>query len=203
MKVIITGGSSGIGKCLKKKFLKKGDTVIDFSRTNGFDITNHQKIADYVKKNVKDLDIFIHCAGFNSPMGVLEIKDRYKEWKNHHEINFLSFVFLSSLLDDKMNKGGVIMAISSRSAELTRKEWSGYCSSKAALNSFIKNYSQERDDIRVIGFSPSKVYTSMIKKLYPDIKEKDCLDPRNVADEIMNIIENDSLTGTIHTYVKT
>jgi len=200
--IIITGGSSGIGKCLKKIYLKNGDNVHDLSRTNDLDITDKVKIRKYISENIKEVDIFIHCAGYNKPISVEKINDIFVVWEKHHNINFLSFVYLTSLLHNKMKPGGVILALSSQSAELTREKWSGYCTSKAALNSFIRNYSKENDKIRVIGFSPSKVYTPMIKSLYPNIKESDCLDPRNVASRIVEIVENDSLSGVIHTYVK-
>lgn len=200
--VIITGGSSGIGKCLKKKYTKLGDKVIDFSRTNGFDITDKSQLKQFVKENIKEVDVFIHCAGYNCPIFVSDIKKDYEKWEKHYTVNFLSFVYLVSLLHDKMKPKGVIMALSSQSADLSREGWSGYCSSKAALNSFIKNYSKENDNIRIIGFSPSKVYTPMIKKLYPEITEKECLDPRTVADKIIDIINHDGLNGVIHSFVR-
>jgi NAD(P)-dependent dehydrogenase (short-subunit alcohol dehydrogenase family) len=200
--IIITGGSSGIGRYLKEIYLEEGDVVHDLSRTNGFDITDKVRIKKYISENIKEVDIFIHCAGYNRPISVEKIKDTFVVWEKHHNINFVSFVYLTSLLHDKMKSKGVILALSSQSAELTRNKWSGYCTSKAALNSFIRNYSEENDKIRVIGFSPSKVFTPMIKKLYPDIKKCDCLDPKNVALKIVEIIDKDSLSGVIHVYTK-
>jgi len=199
MKIIITGGTSGIGKSFLKSFKKDNHQIYNFSRGNNFDLLKDEDINSFVE-NVNDVDILIHSAGYNQPMEVKDISKNVVKWRKHFEINYLRFVELFSLLLEKgkLKENATIICLSSKSADLTREGWSGYCSSKAALNSFIRNYAQEDKERRIIGVSPRKVYTKMIKKLYPDIKPEDCLDSRVVAKKIIEIVRDEEVkSGSI------
>jgi len=48
MKIAITGGTTGIGKALLEHYIKKGHTVMDYSKRNGWDIIHHERIAERV-----------------------------------------------------------------------------------------------------------------------------------------------------------
>jgi NADP-dependent 3-hydroxy acid dehydrogenase YdfG len=61
MKIIITGHTRGIGAAIKKYFEDKGHTVIGFSKSTGYDISNpivREKIANLSA----DADIFVNNA---------------------------------------------------------------------------------------------------------------------------------------------
>ena len=61
MKIAITGHSKGIGKAIAEYFEQQGHTVIGFSRSNGFDITDElsrQRILDILGS----CDVFINNA---------------------------------------------------------------------------------------------------------------------------------------------
>ena len=62
--IIITGGSSGIGKSLINKLKKYNCKIYNFSRGNNLDITDFNSIKEYINENISDVDILINCAGF-------------------------------------------------------------------------------------------------------------------------------------------
>lgn len=57
MKIAITGHTDGIGKRLYDTLIKKYE-VVGYSRSNGFDIKNYDKII----KEIDDCDVFINNA---------------------------------------------------------------------------------------------------------------------------------------------
>ena len=59
MKIALTGHTKGIGKAIKD-VLEPENTVIGFSRTNGFNINNPQAIFDIAK----DCDVFVNNAQY-------------------------------------------------------------------------------------------------------------------------------------------
>lgn len=61
MKIAITGHTKGIGKALTEYFTAHGHTVIGFSRSNGFDITD-QQTREYIGKVLETCDVFINNA---------------------------------------------------------------------------------------------------------------------------------------------
>lgn len=61
MKIAITGHTKGIGKALNEYFTAHGHTVIGFSRSNGFDITD-QQTREHISKVLETCDVFINNA---------------------------------------------------------------------------------------------------------------------------------------------
>ena len=88
MKVAITGHSKGIGKALADIFETNGHTVLGFSRSNGFDISESANRISILNKS-QDADIFIKqitdClkgyvgAGGNVSPGYLAFKPGFLE----------------------------------------------------------------------------------------------------------------------------
>jgi 3,4-dihydroxy-2-butanone 4-phosphate synthase len=198
--VVITGGSSGIGSSLKNKLLEFSCNVIDLSRRHGLDITNFEHMSDYVTNYVNNVDMFIHCAGFIEPESIKDTS--LEKWNNHVNVNLTSCFLLTKLLIPKFNNKGVILNITSPSAKKTRENWSAYCCTKAALNSFTLNCANELKDnnICVNGISPTKTNTPMIKRLFPTIEDEKLIDPNIISNFMINILcdsyEN-NLTGQI------
>jgi nucleoside-diphosphate-sugar epimerase len=84
MKVAITGHSKGIGKALADIFCNNGHTVLGFSRSNGFDISESSNRASIIKDS-QDVDIFINNA--YHPTGQLELlKEIIEQWKHSNKI---------------------------------------------------------------------------------------------------------------------
>ena len=198
--IIITGGSSGIGMNLKNKLVKLSCNVIDFSQSNGHDITDYDEIKKYIDNNISNIDILINCAGYIEPKNILDME--LNEWNKHIDVNLTSIFFLTKNLINKFKNNGVILNISSPSSNKTRRGWSAYCCTKAALNSFTLNCSEElkEKNIMVNAISPTKTNTPMIKRLFPTIEDEKLIKPDIISNFMINILCDsymNNLTGQI------
>jgi len=61
MKIIVTGHTKGIGKCLYEKFKSQGHEVVGFSRSTGHDI-EQAEIRNFILEQADSADIFINNA---------------------------------------------------------------------------------------------------------------------------------------------
>lgn len=203
--IIITGGSSGIGLNLKNKLIDLSCNIIDFSRTTKHDITDYHEIKRFIDNSISDIDILINCAGYINPQQILNME--LTEWTKHIDVNLTSIFYLTKCLINKFNKPGVILNVSSPSAKKTRNKWSAYCCTKAALNNFTMNCSEELKDknIMVNAISPTKTNTPMIKRLFPNISDEKLINPNIISNYMINILcesfEN-NLTGNIFEVTK-
>ena len=91
--IVISGGSSGIGKSLKDKLSNFHCNIVDFSKSTGFDITDYNKINEYIKNNIDKVDILINCAGYIEPQSI-ESMD-LNIWKKHIDTNLTSIMNLT------------------------------------------------------------------------------------------------------------
>ena len=194
------GGSSGIGLNLKNKLIDLSCNVIDLSRRNNHDITNYAEINNFVENNITNIDILINCAGHIEPKKILDME--LNEWNKHIDVNLTSIFYLTKIFINKFNNRGVILNISSPSAKKTREEWSAYCCSKAALNNFTLNCSNElkNNNIMVNAISPTKTDTPMIERLFPDIAKKQLIHPGIISNFMISILcesFSNNLTGQI------
>jgi nucleoside-diphosphate-sugar epimerase len=61
MKVAVTGHTAGIGKAISQWMVSQGHTVVGFSRTTGFDISN-DAVLDKIVELCYDVDVFVNNA---------------------------------------------------------------------------------------------------------------------------------------------
>ena len=77
MKIAITGGTNGIGKAIVEHYVKKGHTVLDYSKRNGWNIQHHERIAE----RVSQADWFFN----NAQQGYAQTEllfDVYEYWRD-------------------------------------------------------------------------------------------------------------------------
>ncbi|UOR11540.1 SDR family NAD(P)-dependent oxidoreductase [Halobacillus amylolyticus] len=176
-RVLVTGGSRGIGKAIAEAFLNEGASVGITARSNTEllqaqeklgvqtyqkDLAKHEDRERLMSEFIDDfntIDVLINNVG--SSHGGAVLKTPSGVFKEAMELNFISAVHLSQLASKQMiNKGkGVIINISS----IYGKEAGGipsYNASKSALISFTKSFSSEaiKNNVRVIGIAPGAVY---------------------------------------------
>lgn len=78
MKVVITGHTNGIGKCLYEKFTRHGHTVMGYSRYTGHNIED-DAIRKQIINESADADLFINNA--YSPTGqTILLEEFIKSW---------------------------------------------------------------------------------------------------------------------------
>ena len=83
MKIAITGHTSGIGKAIADLYEQKGHTVVGFSRSTGFDISNPVSRSKIVEAS-QDCDVFFNNAyhDFSQCELLFELWDT---WKGLHK----------------------------------------------------------------------------------------------------------------------
>ena len=145
---IVTGGSSGIGRCTAVALSQSGYKVYEFSRRDipidhvlhvGVDVTDETSIQSAVEQIISEsgrVDILVNCAG-NGISGAVEFTE-LKEAKAQFEVNFFGMVNMNKAVLPIMRKQGVgrIVNISSVAAVAHIPFQTYYSASKAAIESY-------------------------------------------------------------------
>ena len=136
-KVIITGGSTGLGFAFKKRFIKEGALVVDWSRGWGFDVTKKLPV-------VKDIDVLICNAGIVGSIGPLESAS-LKDWKRAIDVNLFGVVNCVKAVLPAMikQKHGSIIIVSGGGATRAIPTISSYCAAKTAVVRFAETLALE------------------------------------------------------------
>ena len=188
-KVLIVGGSRGIGAALVSEFIDSGADVYYISRKcNSLNEGKHIE-ADLLDINSLGfldevlgsigIDILVNCAALNYAKKHNEID--VLEWEKVFTVNLTSiFSICNSVLPYmKKNKYGKIVNVSSIAGK-HRSIVSGihYVSSKAALIGFTKQLAYElgRYNINVNVVSPSQTKTDMYSETMTIEKEQQLLE---------------------------
>ncbi len=186
-RILVTGGTRGIGEAIVNRLVRGGGTVLATARTIPAGGNSEQFIqsdvstragADHIIKTTFDrlggLDILINSVGGSSAPGggVLALTDDI--WQQEFELNLFSAVrldrgFLPAMLKQR---SGVIVHVSSIQRTLPLFEATlGYAAAKAALTNYSKGLSKEvaPHGIRVNsvapGFTETKAAEALIGRL--------------------------------------
>lgn len=183
--VIITGASSGFGKLIAKKLIKKYNcNVIGIARTESklqstkeelgdkftyrpFDTgikQNWLDFANYLNANDIKADILINNAGVLPPFtkftGETETFDKVMQ------TNFYAYIYAAEAMLDIIRKSETpaIINVSSSAALASIGGTSAYTSSKSALKSFTEVLALENPDMYIAvicpGFSNTEIFRS-------------------------------------------
>ena len=183
-KVLITGGSSGIGKATAIDLVGKGAIVCITGRNKtklekvASDINAipiHLDVSKYNSIAVKTLDAFHSMGGIDvliNNAGIGEFAKLEDIKINHFESIFATNVFGLTMLTQevvkffKTQQYGMIINIGSSAATSGFPSGSVYCASKFALRGLTECWRHElrRDNIRVVLVNPSEVPTAFNNK---------------------------------------
>lgn len=177
-RVLITGGSKGIGKSIAKVFYEEGAKVgicgrnrddLELARKEigqdlaifEADVTDERKRVQLIDSFIMQfgsLDILVNNAGGSSGSTIMETD--ISQFHKAMELNYYSAVHLSQLSAEIMKQqgSGAIINISS----IFGRESGGkptYNSSKSAMISFTKAMGDEliKDGVRVNGIAPGAI----------------------------------------------
>lgn len=185
--VLISGGTSGIGKAAVMQLLEEGFNVATFSRdelkcmklqeelikqfdkenfmVSAADITNEEELKLFVaatQKKFKTIDILINNAGF----GYFEKCDKFDigKFQNMINTNLIGIAQLTKLAVAKMkeNKSGLIINIASMSGRRSYPEGEFYSATKYGLMGYSDGLRKElaKHNIKVSTICPGVVDTN-------------------------------------------
>lgn len=176
-RVLVTGGTKGIGKAVVDLFLAEGAKVItsarepnsalpdgllvlaDLSTRGGCDA-----VIAATRQRLGSVDIIIHVLGGSSaPGGGFAALDE-EQWQRELNLNLFPAVRLDrALLPDMLErKEGVILHVTSIQSRLPLPDaTTAYAAAKAALSTYSKSLSKEVSPkgVRVVRVSPGWVET--------------------------------------------
>ena len=170
---VVTGASSGIGRCTAKALRDMGCKVYDLSRRDiplenvkhiKTDITKESEVLSAVKEIIDTdgrIDILVNCAGFGIS-GAVEFTTT-EEAKSQFEVNFFGAVTVTRAVLPYMReqKNGRIVNISSVAAVAHIPFQTYYSASKAAMESYTCCLDNEVKPfgIRVTAVAPGDICT--------------------------------------------
>jgi len=181
-KILITGGSSGIGLALAKKFKELNNSVVitgrdqdklqSIAKTYEFDyiicdLSCKRGVHSFVQAIIEDhsdLQIFVNNAGMQFNYSFLDNVDENKI-EQEINVNFVSPVMLCASLIPILskNQNTALVNVSSGLALSPKQSAPVYCGTKAALHIFTKalRYQLEESSTEVFEIIPPLVDTPM------------------------------------------
>lgn len=213
-KVVITGGSKGIGKAIVTEFAELGAEVLFTARDNeevikvesalrerGLNVydmsadvtsTDHRlRIKMWVDKKWGKLDVLVNNAGINIRKPSNEYEER--EYRSVFEVNVLapfelSRILYSSLLD---GAGSAVVNIASVAGILDARTGAPYGMSKAGLIQLGRNLANEwaEDKIRVNTVSPWFTETPATKNVLADEQKLSAITNRTPLRRVAQDVE--------------
>ncbi|NMZ69637.1 NAD(P)-dependent dehydrogenase, short-chain alcohol dehydrogenase family [Pseudomonas peli] len=176
-RVLVTGGTKGVGRALVELLLAEGAQVLTCARQASSDLPAEQFVqADLTnpadcetlvaaaQQRLGDVDIIVHVLGGSSaPSGGFAVLDD-AQWQRELDLNLLPAVRLDRALLPAMLKrqSGVIIHVTSIQNRLPLPEaTTAYAAAKAALSTYSKSLSKEvsPQGVRVVRVSPGWIET--------------------------------------------
>jgi NAD(P)-dependent dehydrogenase (short-subunit alcohol dehydrogenase family) len=185
--VLVTGAGSGMGRAIAYAFGREGAIVCaadsntittketaDEIRQGGgqalaleVDVAQRSSVAAMIQRALLEchrLDVLVNCAGVIGYMPALELTE--DEWDRVVDVNLKGTFWccqIAALAMADKGAGGVIVNISSISAELPEPECVHYGVSKAGVAHLTKSLAVAfaRHRIRVVALAPGTIRTPM------------------------------------------
>lgn len=191
--VLVTGGASGIGLAITRRFAKEGanvyildynqesgEKIADELRSEGFsisflqaDVSNQKQIKDVVAQITGNIDVLINNAGV-AHVGNLE-QTVESELDRLYSVNIKGVYNCSQAVIGRMKEqgGGVIINMASVAATVGIPDRFAYSMTKGAVLtmtlSMARDYVEHK--IRVNAISPARIHTPFVDgylaKTYP------------------------------------
>jgi len=179
--IIVTGGSSGLGKAVTEDLRQKGENVVTISRGNNSeyknhfscDVTNYQSLKEvylHLSTNGHKIRALVNCAGIASMNLALTTPPLITE--RVIRTNLIGTIYTNQIFAPLLikNKGGRIINFSTIAVHLGLKGESIYVASKAGVEGFSRVFAKELApfNITVNCIAPGPIKTNLLKGISDD-----------------------------------
>ena len=215
--VVISGGTSGIGKRLVELFLNEKMKVFTFSskkknvisftkefeefkdnlycyQCNIGDPKDVKKISSIIFKKFKKIYFLINNSGTNvlGPIGKIKVND----WKKIIDVNLTGPFLLTQNLFKLFKKNSVILNMGSIASRQGFPNWSSYCASKFGLKGFTESLREElrAKGVRVVHAEVGATDTGLWDNLEGNWNKESMMKDSDVAKFILkNILDSNTV----------
>lgn len=210
-RVLITGGSSGLGKELALQAAHQGAKVVIVARRlerlqeviQGTDIRAIQadvsdkeaiyRITGEALAHLGGVDVLFNNASALGPTPMPLLLDTdCEDLADVLETNLIGpFRLTKALLPSMLlQQKGLVINISSDASQSAYPTWGAYSVSKAALDHLTKVWRAELSEhgISFVAIDPGDMYTPMHLEAIPDANRADLYEPNDVARELLTFL---------------
>ena len=197
--VLITGGASGIGESIVKKFMQQGSKVVFidkeqrlgndlvkkldkfkykalFKKCDLIDISYLKKTIKEIRKEIGKFSILINNAANDTRHDIDSVTPEYWDKRLHVNLRHYFFTIQTIYKDMKDLGGGSIVNLGSFSWMKGTPGMPGYTTAKSAIAGLTKTFARElgQYNIRVNCVAPGLITTERQKKIWitPKIKKE-------------------------------
>jgi NAD(P)-dependent dehydrogenase (short-subunit alcohol dehydrogenase family) len=214
-RIVVTGGSSGIGRALTVAYATAGARVWTVARreealletiaacppgrasavvadliTDG----GRRAVATAVEHAGGALDVAVHAAGALGPIGVPLARYPAGAWHDVFAANVTSVHLLHQHLTPLLDAGSspVVIGLSSTVGRAGRAGWGMYSVSKFALEGWLAVLADEWPDGRVYSVNPGGTRTPMRAEARPDEDPATIPDPNEITPLFLRLAHPDA-----------
>jgi NAD(P)-dependent dehydrogenase (short-subunit alcohol dehydrogenase family) len=186
-RALITGGNSGIGRGIVRRFLNEGANVVfngrdeakgqdtlaemrDLNANAAFhaadlsDVDQAKALVEFAVRHMGSLDIVVNNAGFGGFRSSIDKDDGPKKrWDHLRGGNLDSGYFVSSFAFPHLAESGKGAIVNTTSTATWHGNWGLYCMAKAGVEGMVRAMANEGADykVRVNGVSPGWIDTAV------------------------------------------
>lgn len=217
-RVVITGGSKGLGRALAFRFVAEGAHVAICARsldplnrvwlelqpygTHNIayqcDIGDADQVSQFAEKVLEEfqsVDVLINNASLLGPR--IEIADFTKSsWERIIDVNvnglfYVTKAFLPSMIQQR---SGSIINVTSSVGKAGRARWGAYAVSKFAMEGFTQTLADELKTygVRVNSVNPGGMATEMRRAAYPHEDQRKLKTPEQITDVFVYLASDES-----------
>jgi len=174
---VVTGGASGIGKCIAEEFRKKGAvvSVIDKAPGSHFvgDISDKAVLEAYAKEVIEHYGHVDYLV--NNALPIMKGIDEctYEEFANALAVGVAAPFYLSKLFSPYFNAGAAIVNISSSRDRMSQPQTESYTAAKGGIFALTHALAVSfAGKVRVNSISPGWIDTSFQEYDGADAKQQ-------------------------------
>lgn len=156
--ILVTGGKSGLGRCLVQALNAHGHVVVSYDVQKGMDVMNPN--VDWIRDVMGDrIDVLINNAGVNRINWLEDVAEA--EWDHVMGVNAKGiFKMTQALLPLLIESRGTVVNIVSNAAHMPMRCSLAYNASKGAAHIMTQQLAREltpRYGITVFGVAPNRL----------------------------------------------